>query len=279
MSIRAVLEEGRRIFLAGLVSAFPWILAGELLALIPGFSNSNGLLDTDLAQLVDPIFLLRMAAFGILQAFLYGMAILRLPQLAGDASEQRWHHALRAAPAVFVAYIAYELLVGAGLVISLLLFVLGDWFLGLGGALLFGALLLIPTAMASTAFALFAYPAVLKGRRPFAALDDSRRLVMRHWGRASVVISVPALGLLALWLVQNAESLFKTLPQTLSQLSNMSANASSAELQSLLAGGQTHAAPAVALQLALAVAAALVWWYTLAVCYAEYRELAERKSV
>jgi hypothetical protein len=278
MNIREVLAEGRRIFLGGLATAFPWILAGELLAVIPGFNNSNGLLDTDIAQLVDPLFLLRMAAFGILQAFLYGMAILRLPPLAGDASDRRWHHALRAAPSMFVAYIAYELLVGAGLVISLLFFVLGDWFLGLGGALLLSLLLLVPTAVASTAFALFAYPAVLEGRRPFAALDDSRRLVMRHWGRASVVISVPALGLLALWLAQNAESLFKTLPESLSQLSNMSAEASSAELQSLLAGSQSHAAPGLMLQLVLAVAAALVWWYTLAVCYAEYRELAGPKS-
>ena len=278
MSIREVLAEGWRIFLAGLATAFPWILAGELLAVIPGFSNSSGLLDTDLAQLVDPIFLLRMATFGILQAFLYGMAVLRLPQLAGDASGQRWHRALRAAPAVFIAYFAYELLVGTGLVISLLLFVLGDWFLGLGGALLLSLLLILPTAVASTAFALFVYPAVLEGRRPFTALGDSRRLVMRHWGRASVVISVPALGLLALWLVQNAESLFKTLPEGLSKLSNMSAEASSAELQSLLAGGQSHTAPGLTLQLALAVAAALVWWYTLAVCYAEYRDLTGRKS-
>jgi hypothetical protein len=58
----------------------------------------------------------------------------------------------------------------------------------------------------------------------------------------------------------------------------MSAEASSAELQSLLAGSQSHAAPGLMLQLVLAVAAALVWWYTLAVCYAEYRELAGPKS-
>ena len=273
-SIREVLGAGWRLFMAGLGDVFPWVLAAELLQLLP-FANSGGLLDTDVSLFLKPVFLVKAVVFGALQAFLYAVAILRLARLAdGPRGSVTWP-ALRATPAVLIGYIVYTLIAMLGLGLGMLFFTTGLVLLGPLAGLLISLIPLAPTAAASTALAFFVYPAVLERRGPIAALNDSARLARKGWARASLVVSVPALALLAAWLAGNGVELTRSMSETLNQLSSMDADVSADQIQALLSGatGQGASHGAWGWQLLGAVAGAFAWWYTLAVCYAEYRAL------
>src|SRR5215831_6247795 len=104
-SLGEVFAAGGRLFAAGLTDVFPWVLAAELLQLLPG--TPGGLLDTDLGQLLQPVFLAKALLFGGAQALLYAVAVIRLAQLAGAPMSVVAWPALRATPAVLIAYIAY----------------------------------------------------------------------------------------------------------------------------------------------------------------------------
>lgn len=276
-SVREVLAAGGRLFAAGLIEVFPWVMAAELLQLLPG-GMPNGLLDTDLSQLLNPIFLLKTLLFGGTQALLYAVAVMRLAQLAGGPMESIAWPALRATPAVLIGYVAYTVVLMLGLGLASLLFALGMMIIGPMGGLVLSILALGPTAAASTAMAFFIYPAVLERRGPFASLSESSRLARNAWVRASLVVSVPALALLAAWLAGNGVELARSLSATFARLQDLPEDVSADQLEALLTGATTQgqAAAAWGWKLLGALASAIAWWYTLAVCYAEYRALKER---
>ncbi len=279
-SAGAVLAEGRDFFLRGLVTAFPWVLAAELIQALPFLHLSGSLLDMDLDKLAQPDYLAKAAGCGLLQAFLYGMAILRLSRLAGETDAISPWAALRAMPSVCIGYLVYEIAIIIGLLIAELFFSIGLMLMGPMPALLIACLPLAPTAVASTALAFFIYPAVLEHMGPFAALQRSRKLAMQGWARATLVVSVPALVLLAVWLGENAGSVKTTFDRSLQQLSAASEEGVGDPVQALLSSGglQDAATTHPWAHFAWAAVGALAWWYTLAVCYAEYRELKRRSS-
>jgi hypothetical protein len=276
-SIREVLTAGGRLFTAGLWSVFPWVLIAELTQLIPN-GNPGGLLDTDVTQFFNPVFLAKAAIFGSAQAFLYAVAVIRLARLTGGADSGTLWPALRATPAVLIGYVVYTILMMLGLGLGMLFFTGGLVMLGPMAALLISLIPLAPTAAASTAFAFFIYPAVLERRGPLQSLNDSSRLARSSWARASLIVSVPAVALLVAWLAGNGMELSHSISDTLKQLSNMPDDISTDQIQALLSGatgqGETHAA--WGWRLLAAVLGAFAWWYTLAVCYAEYRDLKSR---
>lgn len=273
-SIREVLAAGWRLFMAGMGEVFPWVLAAELLQLLP-FANSGGILDTDVSLFLNPVFLVKAVAFGTLQAFLYAVAVLRLARLAGGPQGTTVWPAMRATPAVLIAYIVYTLIAMLGLGLGMLVFTTGLVLLGPLPGLLISLIPLAPTAAASTALAFFIYPAVLERRGPMAALNDSARLARSGWARASLIVSVPALALLAAWLAGNGVELTRSMSDTLKQLSSMDADVSTDQIQALLSGaaGESASHGAWGWRVLGAVSGAFAWWYTLAVCYAEYRDL------
>lgn len=276
-SVREVLAAGGRLFAAGFADVFPWVLAAELLQLVPG--APGGLLDTDLSQLLNPIFLAKTLLFGGTQALFYAVAVIRLAHLAGGPAGPVAWPAVRAIPAVLIAYVAYTLVLMLGLGLGSLLFALGLMFLGPMAGLLLSLLALGPTAAASTALAFFIYPAVLERYGPFASLSESSRLARSGWVRASLVVSVPALALFVAWLAGNGVELSRNLSTTFSQLQNMPEDVSVDQLQALLSGTSAHAAGENwSWKILGTLAGAIAWWYTLAVYYAEYRALKERNS-
>ena len=269
------MSEGWTFFLRGLGTAFPWVLAAELVQALPFLHMSGSLLNMDLSLLVEPAYLAKAVGSSVLQAWLYGIAILQLARLAGEKDAVSIWTALRAVPSVCIGYLLYEIVVIIGLLIAVLFFSVGLTLLGPLPALLIACLPLAPTAVASTALAFFVYPAVLEGVGPFAALQRSRRLAMQGWARATLVVSVPALVLLAVWAGENAGSVMATFDRSLQQLSAASEEGAGDPVQALMSsGGLQDAATAHPwLHFAWAAMGALAWWYTLAVCYVEYREL------
>ena len=274
-SIREVLAAGGRLFTAGLLTVFPWVLAAELTVLLPFAGKTGNLLDTDIGQLVQVDSLLRELLIGLVQAVLYGIAVLRLAELAGGPirSNMAWS-AVRAAPAVFIGYIAYEILLIVGISLALLIFMLGVFVLGLWPGLVICTLVLAPTAIVSTALALFVFPAVLDRRGPFEALGESARLARSSWARVSLVVSVPALVFLVLWIGENGKEVMDILRASLELLQRAQEGASAEELQALLPslklGSESHG---LIRRFIDALLGALSWWYALVVCYAQYRDL------
>lgn len=274
------MAEGRDLFLRGLATAFPWVLAAELIQALPFLHQSGGLLNMDLEKLVQPDYLVKMLGCALLEAWLYGMAILRLARLAGEADAISPWAALRALPSVCVGYLVYEVIIIIGLLITALFFSIGLMLVGPMLALLIACLPLAPTAVASTALAFFVYPALLERMGPFAALQRSRKLAMQGWARATLVVSVPALVLLGVWMGENAGSVKTMFYRSLQQLSAGADEGAGGPMQAVLSSGGLPDAASVHpwLHLAWAAVGALAWWYTLAVCYAEYRELKARST-
>jgi hypothetical protein len=267
-SVRQVLGEGWDVFRSGFTTAFPWVLAAELTALLPFSNPPGGIFTMDLSLLGDAGFWIRALAFGGLQAFLYGIAVQRIAAHAGADG------ALRAVPSVFVGYVCYEVMVAFGLVLTFAMFMLGMFILGPLAGLVLCILPLAPTAAASTAMALFIFPAVLDKQGPIAALKESSRLAKSSWVKVSLVISVPAIALLVASLVADAPGLKQVISGALSQLDSMQDGASdqTASLFSGIKSGGTvdRYSP---WQIAGVLLGAVAWWYTLAVCYAQYRDL------
>jgi hypothetical protein len=184
--------------------------------------------------------------------------------------------ALRAVPAVLAAYVCYELIVAAGLLFTFAFFMLGLFVIGLVAGLVLCILPLAPAAAASTALALFIFPAVLEKRGPFAALGESSRLAKGAWVKVSLVISVPALALLAAAVVTDFQNLSHSVSMSLDLLRRAQENGVSLqESDGLLAGFKPpqDASRYGIWQVSGTLLGAFCWWYTLAVCYALYRDL------
>jgi|GEM_PF-2574131 len=274
---RGVLAEGWRLFTAGLGRAFPWILAAELTSLLPFANPPGSIFTTDLSLYGQPDYLIRALIFGALQAWLYSTAVWRLAAQPGEPAS--WWGGLRATPSVLVGYMCYMLIVGIGLVFTAIIYVIGAFIIGPLAGLVLCILPLAPTAVVSTAMALFIFPAVLEKRGPFASLSESSRLAKTSWAKVSLVISVPAIALLAAAVVgdmpgiQHAVALTLDLrrralegglstDQALQVLESLKASAPPDRYGVWTVAGVLLGAPA--------------WWYTLAVCYAQYRDLKSR---
>lgn len=273
-SARHVLAEGRRLFMAGLGTVFPWVLAAELLQLLPFASASGNIFTMDLEQLGRPDYLARALITGAAQAVLYSIAVLRLATLAGEPAQGKpgWN-AVRAVPSVLIGYLAYELVVIFGLLLSFAVFMIGLFIAGPLFGLVLCVLPLAPTAAVSTALALFIFPAVLERRGPFASLGESSRLAKTHWAKVTLVISVPALALLAAWCVQNGPEVARTVHAYLDMLSQHADEGLSVGDVERLQDSLKGQGVAPGWQLGGAILAGFAWWYTLAVCYAQYRDL------
>lgn len=281
-SVREVLAAGGRLFAAGLGTAFPWILAAELMQLLPSFSDQpSGVSELDMGSLFQGSDLLRTVLLGVVQALCYGIAVVRLAVLTGERVEglQVWH-AVRAIPSVFIGYVIYSVIMILGLGISFVVFI-NALTLGLWPALVGTLIPLAPTAVVSTALALFIYPAVLERRGPFASLSESARLAKSSWARTAVVISVPALALLCVWAVANGAQLVRLVSAIFAALEQLQeGGVAMADLQNQIMSALQSADKASEPWHTLGVIlGAFAWWYTLAVCYAEYRALKERDSV
>ncbi len=273
--IGAVLGESTRLFVGGLPTVFPWVLAAELIQALPGADAGGNIFTMDLELLGKPDYLVRALLAGTAQAVLYGIAVLRLAGLAGDPVQGKpvWN-AARAVPAVLIAYLAYELVVAFGLMLTFAVFILGLFIAGPLFGLVLCVLPLGPTAAASTALGLFVFPAVLERRGPFASLKESSRLAKTHWVKVSMVISVPALALLAAWCVQNGPQVMRMLHSYLDMLSQHTEDGLSiGDVEKLQDSLKTQPAGSDAWRLLGCVVSAFAWWYTLAVCYAQYRDL------
>jgi hypothetical protein len=279
LSMRETLAESGRLFGAGLGSVFPWVLAAELLALLP-FAPTGSIFDTDLSLLADPGYLGRSLLLGVLQAVLYAVAIRRLPALAGDAqSGSAIWPALRAVPALVVGYLCYELIVVIGLLFTFAFFMLGAFIIGPLAGLVLCILPLAPTAGASTALALFAFPAVLEKRGPFASLSESSRLAKTAWVKVSLVISVPAVALLAAMLVTDMTGLSHSISMGLEALQrSQDGGLSMEQVEGLFGGSGGTQTPASydAWRIGGTLLSGFAWWYTLAVCYVLYRDIKGR---
>jgi hypothetical protein len=280
--MRETLAEGGRLFGAGLGSVFPWVLAAELLALLP-FAPTGSFFDMDLSLLGDPGYLGRMLLLGVMQALLYVIAIQRLPALAGDATsgEAGLWPALRVIPAVVIGYVCYELIVIIGLLFTFAFFMLGAFIIGPLAGLVLCVLPLAPTAGASTALALFVFPVVLEMQGPFAALRASSRLAKTAWVKVSLVISVPAVALLVALLVTDMTGLSHSISMGLEALQHsQDGGVSMGQLSGLFAAqsGATPAAGYDAWRVAGTLLSGFAWWYTLAICYVLYRDLKDRSA-
>ncbi|HEU5399202.1 MAG TPA: hypothetical protein VFV77_07955 [Gammaproteobacteria bacterium] len=275
-SIGEVLGAGWKLFLAGLPSVFPWILVAELLQTLPLARSPGSLLDTDLSAFMQPSYLWRTLLVGTCQAFLYSVAVLRMAELAGmPASGRRLWPALRAMPSVLIGYLIYELVVIFGLGMTLVVFLMAFMIAGLMPAWVLSIVPLAPTAAASTALALFIYPAVLERRGPLESLSESSRLARTAWARVSLVITVPALALLAVWFVDNGPHLIETLQYVRGVLQKAEEEGSPDALQAISAmrGKPVLGQNGIAFQIVGAILGGIAWWYTLAVCFAQYRDL------
>jgi hypothetical protein len=273
-SASGVLREGWALCVAGFTSAFPWVLAAELLQELPFANPPGSILTTDLAQYGQADYLIKALVLGLLQALLYGIAVLKLAGTSGNF----WWPALRATPSVLAAYICYEVAVGFGLLFTFAFFMLGMFIIGPLGGMVLCILPLAPTAAASTAMALFIFPAVLDRRDPFSALGESSRLAKRSWAKVSLVISVPALALLATSIIGDITAIHRDVVQGLELLQRAQESGVSMEqADSLLAGfkAQPESSRYEMWQLIGTLLGAFAWWYTLAVCYAQYRNLKE----
>lgn len=277
-SIREVLAAGWRLFRDGFVGAFPWVLAAELLTIFPLRGQTQGGLDlnADMSTYFQPGYFGRELLMGLLQALLYAIAILRLAESAGQRAEGNtaWV-ALRSVPSLFIGYMVYSMLVIFGMGLGLIVF-LNMLPLGLAPAIAFAFIPLAPTAIASTALALFAYPAVLERRGPFAALGESVRLAKSSWVRVTTVISVPALVMLCEWAANNGAEVRKLVTTVYGVLMQAAeTGVSQGNLQQTMESAlhATGAGQSMVWQVLGVVLTAVVWWYAVAVCYAQYRDL------
>jgi hypothetical protein len=271
--MREVLAEGWALFIAGLTTAFPWVLAAELLQETPIANPPGSILTTDFSLYAQPDYLVRALIVGVLQALFYSVAVQKL---TGTTWSTAWWPGLRAVPSVLMGYICYELIVALGLMFTFAFFMLGMFIIGPLGGLVLCILPLAPTAAASTAFALFIFPAVLERKGPFAALSESSRLAKRSWAKVSLVISVPALALLAASVITDLTSIRHSLVMGLDLWNRAQESGVSMEqADSLLAGFKAEPAASryELWQVIGTVLGAFAWWYTLAVCYVQYRDL------
>ncbi|MDE2235341.1 MAG: hypothetical protein KGL13_02315 [Gammaproteobacteria bacterium] len=210
---------------------------------------------------------------------MYGIAIIQLAGLAGQEMNSAMRTATRSILPLLIGYLIYEAIVFLGMGFALILFLPTAMIVGLPAGVLVTLIPLAPTAYVSTALALFAFPAVLEKKGPLAALVRSVQLTRSNWGRSAVVISVPAIVLLAITAVKEIPFI-EGLRASLRQIAGNTSTMGLQQLEKLLtnqssAGAAAHSAWWTTL---FVVLTAVGWWYTLVVCYAEYRDLAGRAA-
>lgn len=116
---------------------------------------------------VGGVAALALSAGGLwLEALCYAMLIHLLDAMAGG-NQANWRQAMGAALYLAVAGILYTLAVAVGL-----------------------ALFLLPAVFLSIALLFFAWPIVLEGSGPLAALEQSWRWTLPRFGRVSAAISI-----------------------------------------------------------------------------------------
>jgi hypothetical protein len=275
--ISTTLAEGWRLFIAGLTRAFPWVLFAEALPLLGSATASKNILTLDLSRLFNPLHIAQELLLWCLQTFLYGLAIAQLARVAGRDAPSSLRTLARSIPALLIAYVMYQLIVYVGFGIALILFLITALVAGVAAGVVAMFIPLAPTAYISTLFALFAYPAVLERKGPFAALVRSQQLTRSNWGHAALVISVPAIVMLAIAMLAEAP-FFSTLWPAMHQLLTSGSGMDAASLQGLLSNPKLSGVSAhrFGWPILMTVLTALGWWYALAVCYAEYRGLSSR---
>jgi len=281
LPVGEVLSAGGRLFVGGLPGIFPWILAAEIIGALPIAGAGGGLLSADLSRLAQPAYVVWLLFAICAQTFLYGMAILKLAQRDGTPVVSPMRQAIRSIPALFIAYLIYELLVVFGVGFAFILMLLFALLLGVLPGVLVAIIPLAPTAWISTALAFFAYPAVLERRGPFDSLGRSLQLAKSNWVRAAGVVSVPAIALLVVALLQDVMPAINMWHQTTQLLSQVSSQASVANLQSLMThlDANQKAVSYPWWQAFTVLLSALAWWYAVAVCYVEYRNLSGAAAV
>ena len=88
---------------------------------------------------------------------------------------------------------------------------------------------------------------------------------------------MPALALLAAWLAGNGVELAHSLSTTFAKLQDLPVDVSVEQLQGLVSGAAVQAQDVGwSWRIVGVLADAIAWWYTLCVCYAEYRALKEQ---
>lgn len=279
--ISEVLAEGRRLTVAGLFTIFPYVLAAEIIGSLPIAGAGGGLLDTDLGRLTQPAYLGWMLCSVFMQALLYICAVLRLARPDAVNADTSLPAALRAIPAVLIAYLAYELLVICGLGIAMILLLLVALLFGLIPGVVVTLIPLAPTAWISTALAFFVYPAVLERRGPWVSLGRSLQLAKSNWGHAALVVSVPAVGLLCAAVLQDIVPVMHGLHTVMGSITQHSSQPGVGQLQDLLSNLDAHrtAHQYPLWQAFTMLLSAFAWWYALAVCYAEYKALKQAASL
>lgn len=275
-SIRQVLGEGWELFCSGFATVLPWVLAAELLQIFPltGASSDSSDMGAAFSGFFDNLGW--SISIGLAQAALYAIAVLRLAKLAGQPMPGKYpSNALRSLFPVFIGYLIYSLIVIVGLSITFAVFMIGLFIAGPLFGFVLCILPLAPTAVVSTALALFIFPAVLERRGPFAALSESSRLARTNWVKVSLVISVPAVALLAAWCVQNGPEVARGIHLYLDLVQRTEEGASVGDMGTLLDSLKDQGQPKYAFgwQLGGIVLGACAWWYTLAICYAQYLDL------
>lgn len=268
-------------FTAGLSTVFPWVLAAELLQIFPLTGTSSDSSDMDMVFKGFFDNLGWSVSIGLAQAALYTIAILRLAELAGQPLQGKYSsNTLRGLFPVFIGYLIYSLIVIVGLSITFAVFMIGLFIAGPLFGFVLCILPLAPTAAVSTALALFIFPAVLERRGPFAALSESSRLAKTKWVKVSLVISVPALALLAAWCVQNGPEVARGIHLYLDLLQRTEEGAGVGDMGTLLDSlkNQGQSRYTFGWQLGSIIVGAFAWWYTLAICYAQYRDLKDRSE-
>jgi hypothetical protein len=246
------------------------------LALLP-FAPTGGIFSTDLSLLADPGYLGRVLVLGVMQALLYAIAIRRMAALADDTvpAAGLWP-ALRVVPATVIGYLCYEAIVLIGLLFTFAFFMIGAFIIGPLAGMVLCVLPLAPTAAASTALALFVFPVVLEGRGPLAALGESSRLAKTAWVKVSLVISVPAVVLLAAAVVTDMTAIMHGVSSGLDALRRAEdGGISMDQTDNLFSGFKVPVSNGAydGWRIAGTLLSGIAWWYTLAVCYAQYRDL------
>jgi hypothetical protein len=175
-----------------------------------------------------------------------------------------------------IGYLCYEAIVLIGLLFTFAFFMIGAFIIGPLAGMVLCVLPLAPTAAASTALALFVFPVVLEGRGPFAALGESSRLAKTAWVKVSLVISMPAVVLLAAAMVTDMTAIMHGVSSGLDVLRRAEdGGISMDQTNNLFSGFKAPVSNGAydGWRIAGTLLSGIAWWYTLAVCYAQYRDL------
>ena len=236
LPIRAALDEGWRLFLKSIMVIFLPIWIAGIVDVLPDVFAGGGLLTGSLSWST----LVMTVLTWLVESVLFGCAIAKLDALATRTTlsyARALHIGIRAAPAVLIGDLLYNL---------------AAW----GGFVLF----IVPGIILGTTLAFFAYAAVLDRKNVFDALGYSHALTWPHWWRTSVVISTPAIVLFVYDVIDGW-------PDIMSALRQMRGG------QTPSTAALVHPWYDFGL---MPLLGAVVWCYVLAVCYAQYRRLKTR---